>query len=111
MSAELIPIDVEVGLAVDDPTSEVARTSWGETIPATHVKWRADLLVPGVVVSVTAFASVTHQNRSWFDPRFFVAQGLNSSPPPTWVPSAPSWFWAVVACMAAEHEATIGVRA
>ena len=92
--------DVEVGLKVDDPAAVIARDSWGEPRLATRVAWRATLAdVGSVIVCVTAFAA-THQNRSWFDPRFFVADGLRSEPPPEWVPDAPAWFWAAVEEMA-----------
>lgn len=108
-----IPSAVEVSFNVDDLDAVIERNGWAEPILATKAAWRAFRGVNGVVVSVTALAA-THQNCSWLDPRFFVADGLNSSPPPTWVPEAPAWFWAVVACMAAEHEATaatVGARA
>lgn len=84
---------VEVGLIVDDTAAVIALNSWAEPILATRVQWRADAGRRGVVVCVTAFAE-TH--RSWYDPRFFVAEGLNSEPPPPWVPGAPDWFWAAV---------------
>ena len=53
-----------------------------------------------LVVSVTAF-SAAHHNKSWFDGRFFVAEGFDASDPPEWVPPAPVWFWAEVARMSA----------
>lgn len=94
---------LEVGLEFNDSAAVMDRDYWGDpVVAATRVQWRADLGQRGVVVSVTAFAD-SHKNRSWFDPRFFVAPGLNSEPPPEWVPPAPDWFWAAVEAMGADR--------
>ncbi|HXH77283.1 hypothetical protein [Nocardioides sp.] len=67
---------------------------WGERPKAVKVQWRAGVVADGhLAVSVTAYTS-THRNHSWYDPRHFVADGLDQSPPPAWVPEAPEWFWA-----------------
>lgn len=68
---------------------------WGDPIYAERVEWRATAGPRGAVVGVTAYGAA-HQNRSWMDPRFFVAAGLNSERPPDWVPSAPDCFWSAV---------------
>lgn len=65
---------------------------YGDAYVAERVQWRANRGAGGVVVSVTAYAA-NHRNKSWYDERFFVAEGLDSSTPPAWVPSAPAWFW------------------
>lgn len=96
------PTHVEVAFTIDNPAAEVARNFWGEPIPATRVQWRANAGRKGVLVCVTAFAE-THQNRSWYDPRFFVADGLNTSARPEWIPDAPDWFWAIVETMTAQY--------
>jgi hypothetical protein len=81
-----------------------------DPIVATSVAYRAHrdqharTCEPIVVVSVTAYSRT--RTKSWMDPRYFVAAGLDAGPPPAWVPEAPAWFWDVVADMAA----TVTVR-
>jgi hypothetical protein len=71
---------------------------WGERPRAVSVRWRATATDGRVVVCVTAFTEA-HRNHSWYDPAHFVANGLDSSEPPAWVPAAPEWFWAAVGAM------------
>lgn len=79
---------------------------WGERPEADRVEWRVSDVGEGkIIVSVTAFTA-THRNHSWYDSRFFVADGLDSSEPPSWVPAAPAWFWAAVESMTATALAT-----
>ena len=72
---------------------------WGEVPEAVKVEWRASNVGEGkIVVCVTAFTA-THRNHSWYDAGYFVADGLDSSEPPSWVPVAPDWFWMAVGAM------------
>jgi hypothetical protein len=96
----LAPLSVEVALPATGPMGMT--NNWGEEISAERVSHRAtrSTATGRVVVSVTLFAASGGYNRSWYDSRYFVADGLTSGLPPTWVPPAPEWFWGVVADMA-----------
>lgn len=114
------PLAVEVELPA---AGTIGHTSdwFRDAITATRVQHRAHrgrhaaTGEPIVVVSVTAL-SRTGRNKTWMDPRHFVAPGLDASTPPAWVPEAPAWFRAVVDDMAtatreaAAHEAISGRR-
>lgn len=91
------PVAVAVTLPACGPMS---MTDWmGAPVVASRVQYRAHLGAGPLVVAVTA-SSEGFQNESWFDPRHFVAPGLNREPVPGWVPEAPEWFWEAVAEMA-----------
>ena len=81
---------------------------YGDPIEAVKVVWRAhvcrDETLPAfgqLIVSVTAFAA-DHWNRTWRDPRHFVAEGIEPVDPPTWVPQPPAWFRTAVDEMATD---------
>lgn len=78
---------------------------WGDPVMAVTAEYRARWSEERgqVVMSVTAFAA-NHQNKTWMDPRGFVADGLDASELPGWVPTAPGWYLAAVAEMALAHE-------
>jgi hypothetical protein len=103
--AATVPLSVEVALPAAGTMGHT--DDWfRDPIIATRVQYRAHLGrhahtgEPITVVSVTAF-SRTGRNKSWMDPRHFVATGLDASTPPAWVPDAPAWFWDAVDDMAA----------
>lgn len=98
-----LPLSVEVCLPADGTIGHT--DDWfRDPIAATCAQWRAHrgqhavTGEPIVVVSVTAL-SRAGRNKTWMDPRYFVAAGLDSSTPPAWVPDAPQWFWGVVASL------------
>ncbi len=93
----MIPSSISVTLAASGTLDR--SDFWGDALLATRVEYGAVLSESRIVVSVTAYTD-THQNVSWYDPRYFVAAGLNEAAPPEWVPPAPDWFWPAVEQMA-----------
>ncbi|GAB3889381.1 hypothetical protein [Terrabacter terrigena] len=95
------PLRVETSLPITGDHELPSRSSrtyfYGEAPRVTDVQWRANRSDRGVIVSVTAFAR--HENYSWYRTSPALAVGLNTTPPPAWVPAAPEWFEAVVAQM------------
>lgn len=74
-----------------------ARTTWNPTVDeVTKVRWMAHLGTKGLVLCVTAFTA-SHQNHSWYLTAATVADGLDTSPVPDWVPDPPDWFHPAVA--------------
>lgn len=87
------PLAIEVTLPVTE--GSFSSTSWGDPIPVVKVEHRAIVGSRGLIVSVTAFTK-HHACKTWVHPDYFVADGLDSSEPPGWVPAAPEWFWQAV---------------
>lgn len=93
------PTSIEVTLPVTAEGSFI-KDFFGDPIAAVKVTHRAHLGPGGLVVSVTAFTG-GHRAKTWMNPAFFVTPGLDSTPPPEWVPGAPEWFWDAVGEMEA----------
>jgi hypothetical protein len=98
---ELLPVNVEVTLAATGPIGR--RDGWGDEILAERVNYAVNrYLASGrIVVSVTLYSASGIHNHTWYDPRHYVADGLDAGAPPDWVPDAPEWFWNAVEDMAA----------